>query len=150
MKATDLTKFEMAEAAERLAGEIYLGLAQRFAADSKSRDLFKQLASEEEQHAMRVSMLRTQYFNAKVADIQLDVESLAFFLDQGAALKKKIAGDSALTLGQALTLMAEFETNFSGAHAEMMLSAADPDLKKFFEQFAAQDKLHAQLLKATQ
>jgi rubrerythrin len=141
--ANDLTKFDMAERAERLVGEIYRLLAKRFAGDAEYRVLFEKLADEEDQHAMRVAMLRTQYFNAKVTELELDVAAMEGYLAGAEKLKERLTGEEHLLIGQALAAMADIEAQFSGVHAHMMLSASDPGLKKFFAQFTSQDKAHA-------
>src|SRR5689334_10443 len=53
--------FQSAERLEQLAGDLYRLLAERFADDELARELFRKLADEEDQHALRIRLLFAQY-----------------------------------------------------------------------------------------
>lgn len=142
-------KFELALEVEDLAERLYRRLAVHFTDNPAARAIFERLAGEEQQHAMRIDLLRKKYMQdpARVPEIALDVEESRQLLDEGAVLMQLLeAGDRSLTLKESARMMVELEQRFSIVHAHAMAEAGDADLRAFFEQLAAQDREHAALL----
>ncbi len=140
-------KFALAERAEQLFANVYGLLAKQFAHEPKYYALFTQLEQEEIQHAMRIKMLRKRYTTKDVGDIEFDVVPLQAFLKNGERIMQQLeSGEPFDSVSEAAAVMAELERQFAGAHAEMILSVVDSNLRKFFEQLAKQDRGHASLL----
>lgn len=138
---------EKAEALELLAEQLYQALAGRFGGEARA--LFLRLAGEEAQHAARVRLLaaRSRHDRRLVASLAGDSHFLdALLAEAGEALGEVQAGrwdgDSEAALARAATL----ERAFCSAHAQTLSAEAHPELRGFFEQLAAQDRAHEELL----
>jgi rubrerythrin len=144
--ASDFSKLMLVEEGEHLIASLYRLLGTRFAGDSAGR-LFEQLAGEELQHALRISMLRKELMAGKVQSIDLDVDMLRGHMAEAQALKNRLLEDGVtLTAAEALATMKDFEAKFAAAHAHVIVSTSNLVLKVFFEKLAANDKAHASLL----
>ena len=140
-------KFHFAEQAERLFAEIYGALAKQCEHEPTYHALFSRLEQEEIQHAMRIKMLRKRYTTKDVGDIELDIVPLQAFLENGERIMQRLESGAPFgSVSEAAVVMADLERQFAGAHAEMILSVVDSNLRKFFEQLAKQDRGHASLL----
>ncbi len=147
--ASAYAKFELALEVEDLAERLYQRMASHFGDNPAARAIFERLAGEEQQHAMRIDLLRKKYMQdpARVPEIALDVEQSRQLLEEGAVLMQLLeAGDNSLTLKEAARMMVELEQRFSVVHAHAMAKSSDADLRAFFEQLAVQDREHAALL----
>lgn len=148
--ASAYAKFELALEVEDLAERLYQRMASHFGDNPAARAIFERLAGEEQQHGMRIDLLRKKYMQepARVPEIALDVEQSRKLLEEGAVLMQLLeAGDSSnLTLKEAARMMVELEQRFSVVHAHAMAKSSDGDLRAFFEQLADQDREHAVLL----
>jgi rubrerythrin len=144
-----LAKLALAEEIERLAQRLYLSLAARFAAEPDAAALFAGLAAEEEQHALRVSLMRESYGQnpARYGPLKLDTTAMTRAKAEGAALLVMLeTPETHLGLDQAMRLAAALEEKFANAHADQLAAQSDPTLREFFEVFVAQDRAHAALL----
>jgi rubrerythrin len=138
---------EKAERLELLAHQIYLVLAGRFGGET--RELFRRLAAEEEQHAARIRLLTARYRQDRrlVASLAADTTLMdRLLIEAEEALAAATAGAWDGDPKAALLGAAELERRFSQAHAQALSQDAHPDLRAFFEQLAAQDKAHLALL----
>ncbi len=138
---------EKAERLELLAERLYLALAGRF--DGEAGELFRRLAAEEAQHATRVRLLAARYRLDKrlVAALSADTTLLdRLLVEAGEALAAVEAGAWDGDPKAALRAAAELEQRFGQAHAQALSQDAHPDLRAFFEQLAAQDLAHRDLL----
>jgi len=138
---------QKAEELELLAAELYRALAGRF--DGSARALFLRLAEEEKQHASRVRLLsaRARHDRRLVSSMPAETDELDAMLAEVAEALGRVRagawdGDSERALGRA----AELEARFSKAHAHCLTRDAHPELRAFFEQLAAQDEAHRELL----
>jgi len=148
--ATTYLLLEKAERIELLAEQLYLTLAARF--DGEAKALFSRLAAEEAQHAARIRLLAARYRQDSrlVGALTLDTPRLDRLLREAeealaGARQGAWDGDPAAALDGA----AELERRLCGAHAQALPKEAHPDLRAFFEQLAAQDRAHLDLLGAT-
>lgn len=142
-------KFELALQVEALAERLYKRLATHFGDNPAARAIFERLAGEEQQHAMRIDLLRRKYMQdrARLPEIALDLQQGRQLLEEGAVLMQLLeAADRNLTLKEAARLMVELEQQFAVVHAHAMAEAGDAELHAFFEQLADQDREHAVLL----
>ena len=138
---------EKAERLEGLAERLYLALAGRFGGDAKA--LFLRLAGEEAQHAARIRLLTARYRQDKrlVASLSADTTLLdRLLVEADEALAAVTAGAWDGDPQAALVSAAALERRFCQAHAQSLSQEAHPDLRAFFDQLAAQDRAHAELL----
>lgn len=142
--------YELLEKAERVeltAERIYRTLAGRFAGDARA--LFLRLAGEEAQHASRVRLLAARYRHDKrlVAALAADLTLVERLLrEAGEALQAVEAGAWDGDAGAALTSALALEHRFCEVHAQILSQDAHPELRAFFDQLAAQDQAHLELL----
>jgi len=141
--------FETAERLEAACAQIYEALAEQFGGDPATSDLFRRLAAEERQHASRVRLLAARYRHdsrlfgsvdmagRKMEALLEDALRILFQVQAGAW-----ATDADIVRGE----LVDLEERFQSAHAEVIASLADPELKKFFTSMAAQDEGHRKLL----
>lgn len=143
--------FEKAEQLETACAEMYRALAVRFEADPAASALFERLAQEEVQHAKRVRLLAARYrHDPKLFDnVDVTVHQLEVLLAEARQVAADVAagawgGNVEVVKGE----LADLEVRFATAHAHVIAAAANPGLKTFFEQLAAQDAGHAELLRS--
>jgi rubrerythrin len=146
--ATTYQLLQKAEQLELLAGQLYQALAGRHA--GPARDLFERLAGEEVQHAARIRLLAARYrqdprlFSAAVTDgAQLD----ALLVEAAALIEAVRAGQWDGDPAESLRRAADLERRYAVAHAQVLTQEAVPGLRAFFEQLAAQDRAHLELLR---
>lgn len=138
---------QKAERLELLAERLYQALAGRFG--GPARELFLRLSAEEAQHAARIRLLAARYRQDKklVAGLSADTTLLdRLLLEADEALAAVNAGAWDGDPDVALHSAAELERRFCQAHAQALSAEAHPDLCAFFEQLAAQDRAHQELL----
>lgn len=147
--ATTYQLLEKAERLELLAEQLYLALAGRFGGEAKA--LFLRLAAEEAQHATRVRLLAARYRQDPrlLGALSSDTAPLdRLLVEAEEALAGARAGSWDGDPAAALHGAAELERRFCSAHAQSLSREAHPDLRAFFEQLAAQDQAHLDLLAA--
>jgi len=147
--ATTYQLLDKAERLELLAALLYRALAGRHTGEARA--LFERLSEEEEQHGARVRLLKAR----SIQDSKMIGASAA-----GAALFDRLIEEAeaavrAVEAGQwdgepraAYIRAAELEERFAVAHAQALSKDALPGLREFFEQLAAQDRGHRELLGA--
>ena len=149
MTADVFQKFDKAEQVERAAGSLYRQLAERFRGKSEVAKTLEELASEEDQHALRVRMLRDRYAKrpGDFDDVALDLEAMEALLTEAATLAELFSREPFdLSVDEARRFMIRLEERFAEAHAQAMASAASDDLRTFFEALSRGDTAHARLL----
>lgn len=142
-------KLNVAEQVERTAARLYRLLTETFPPGSEANKVFSTLASEEDQHAARINMLRSRYSRrpGDFEGFELDVEQMSRLLGEGETLITLFSGEGfSVSVDEARRFMIELERNFAGAHAQVMTLSSNPELKSFFETLARQDRMHAQVL----
>jgi len=143
--------FEKAEQLEMACAALYRALAAQFEADPGARDLFRRLEQEEIQHAKRVRLLAARYsHDSKLFDnVDMAVHALEDLLAEARQVLGQVAaGAWSADLDVVKGELADLEARFAHAHAHVIASSADPSLKAFFEQLAAQDEGHHALLRS--
>jgi len=138
---------QQAEKLELLAAELYTALAGRYGGEP--RDLFLRLAQEEGQHASRIRLLaaRSRHDSRLVATMAAETHEIEALLAEAAGVLDAVRrGEWDQDAGAALARAAELETRFCKAHAQCLSRDAHPELLAFFQQLAAQDEAHRQLL----
>jgi len=140
--------FLKAEQAERLAGAIYLAIAEAFP-DAPEAPLLRRLAAEEEQHAVRVRLLASRYRHAPrlFDNVEFKLRALDEALAESEQLRLEIAdGRWSRDLESLLGRLVEMEKRGASSHADVLAQGADPRIAEFFRQMAAQDRAHIALL----
>ena len=141
--------FEAAVQVEHLMRDVYVGLAERYAADPVRREMFRTLAEEEEQHAHRIRLLaRTQDAGTWAQDtavrIAQNLESMsAELLAMVAELGDDFEGAPRENL---LRRVMEAEHHCSSIHAEVLAETAEIDVQMLFSALARQDVRHKTML----
>jgi rubrerythrin len=141
--------FEVAEKLELACAEIYQALAELFGAQPAARELFRRLADEERQHASRVRLLAARYrHDARLfGGVETVANRLEPLLAEAVAVRDRIrAGAWAADLDVLRGELVDLEDRFQAAHAQVIAGLGDPALRRFFEQMAAQDDAHRELL----
>lgn len=147
-----LTNFDILDKAEKLellAAELYAAFAQRFGDDPVAVKLFTRLRDEELQHANRVRMLASQSRrDAKLlGKIAVDTGALDEVAREMTAMVANVrSGNWEADLAQTRRLLLELEERCGRAHAQGLVGI-DGSLRTFFEQLAAQDRAHEELLR---
>jgi hypothetical protein len=142
--------FRSAERVEMLAQELYAGLADAFAARPPLRDLFRRLAAEEAQHALRIRLLERhrgkapwapEVVGAICADLDgMTAEITAMKADLGRPGEPPPADE-------VLRRVAAMERRFGRLHAEELARSAEPEVRVLFESLARQDATHQALIR---
>jgi rubrerythrin len=143
--------FEKAEQLEMVCAALYRALATQFAADPAACDLFKRLEQEEVQHAKRVRLLAARYrHDSKLFDdVDMAVHALEALLAEASQVLEQVAGGAwGDNLGIVKGELADLEARFATAHAHVIAKTANGGVKAFFEQLAAQDAAHNELLRS--
>jgi rubrerythrin len=144
--------FKSAEQLETLAGDLYRLLALRFVDDEMACDLFRRLAEEEDQHALRIRLLFAQYrndprlFEGPPGAAAPDVEALV--QEMAAVLAGLEAGEWGRDLDDVQRLVGLLEDRCAEVHAHLLARGAHPEVRRFFEELARQDREHQRLLAA--
>ncbi len=143
-------QLDVAERLEELAGRIYRRLAEHYPAETPARFLFLRLADEEDQHRMRVKMVRARYarHDKALSAVRLDAAAAGRSIEAAERLHDRLAEWAPSSLAEALQLAIGLEDEFASVHAEAMLRDCEPDVRELFEMLASQDRLHADLLKS--
>jgi rubrerythrin len=138
---------------ELLAGTLYALLADRTRHWPVLAQLFLRLASEEEQHGLRIQTLSRQEFperwdgdragqvSARLDEMQRELERIVADVEGRPDLR-----DSA----EILAIVGEFEHRFAELHAEHLAGLFAPDVQGLFAALAAQDLQHVELLEPAQ
>lgn len=139
-----------AELLEEKSAALYQAAAKRFEADLHWSRLFTRLAEEERQHALRIRMLgsRLRQVRGALKDASVQDGQIDELIAASDAVATRIASPDELSVSELLTTLRDLEERLDVVHAHMILASGDPGLVKFFEQMAAQDRAHAQLLAA--
>jgi rubrerythrin len=141
--------FARAERIERTAAEVYRVLGESFDWTPSDRALFKRLEQEEIQHAARIRLLSARYrTDAHLFDAQeLSLKPLDDLERAGQALLDEIGQGRWIDDLEGLKArLAELERASSASHADVLAACAEPAVTAFFEELAAQDRGHGQLL----
>ena len=141
--------FDAAERLELACAEIYQALAERFGDPPAARELFRRLADEERQHASRVRLLAARYRHDPklLGGTETVAARLEPLVAEALGIRDRIrAGDWGADLEVVRGELADLEDRFQAAHAQVIAALADPGLRRFFEQMAAQDDAHRELL----
>ena len=141
--------FEKAERIEVLSAEAYASLAVLFESDPAARKLFLRLEEEELQHASRVRLLAARYrAESRLLGPSAAPEELDALLREVEALVRSIRdGSFARSVEEACAKLAAFEESASRAHAEAIARSGHPELQRFFQALASQDRAHQELLR---
>lgn len=144
-----LDRLDLAERMEHLAGRIYRRLAEQFASDAATRELFLRLADEEDQHALRVQMLRSRYVRSDkaVGSIDLDVTKALKTAEAAESLHGRLSAQPPSSPDEARAIAVALEDALAAAHAEMLTRGCDEELRKLLTLLATQDRKHAELLR---
>jgi rubrerythrin len=141
----------LAERVEALAQELYAFLAEAFAAEPALASLFRRLAAEEGQHALRIRLLdrhggRSPWPPDVAERSCADLEAMAREVEE---MRGEFSGlgpepDAGRVLGRLVSM----EERFHSAHAQELARCAAPEVERLFTSLAAQDAAHQELLRA--
>lgn len=141
--------FQLAQQAEELAGQLYRQLLTFFAPGSDAHRRFSGLAAEEDQHALRLQMLRARCLQHPhtLREVQLDAAAMRTLVAEAETLRELFGRPGIrVSAAEARELMLALERRFAGAHAHAAISPANGELRAFFEELARQDREHMRLL----
>jgi rubrerythrin len=136
---------------EIAAQDLYTELSGKFFHEPYLRELFRRLAEEEGQHALRIRMLSRHQGNAPWTPEVLEraVTSLNSAEAALAVLKKELSVPTARLNGvMVLRRVGEVETQFNAIHAEDLSKSLDPKVQQLFTSLAEQDIKHRDLIQA--
>lgn len=144
-----LRQLELAEQVEETAARIYRRLAEQYDADPATRALFQTLASEEDQHAARVKMLRNRFVRGDRAtkEIPADIAGAEKAAARAEEAYQELLANPPATAWAARQFAQKLETEFADIHAEMLARDCHPDVHRLFTMLAKQDRMHAALAK---
>jgi rubrerythrin len=140
-----------AERMESLAQNLYLKLADAFAAQPRLHSLFRQLAAEEAQHAMRIRLLERHrgsvLWSADVLDRSgNDLDAMTAEIE---TMRKELERqDLTLDAEAVLQRLATMEDRFRTIHAQELARCSVPGVHELFASLALQDTAHMELLRA--
>ena len=136
---------------ETTAQELYADLSSKFFHEPFLRNLFRRLADEEGQHAMRIRLLGRHQGNAPWTPDLIDraVAAMESAESALAELRKECFAPAARLDGVAvLRRLGDVETRFNAIHAEDLSKSLDPAIQKLFTGLAEQDIHHRELIQA--
>ena len=141
--------FEAAVQVENLMKDIYVRLADRFAADARLKELFLRLAEEEEQHASRIRLLAKHQTEGTWA--QETAQRISKDLNEMAAELVAMVADleedwNTRSSREILRQVMDVERRCSVVHAEELAQSAEIDVQVLFWALARQDVHHKTLL----
>jgi rubrerythrin len=151
MPKTAAQCIHLAERVETLAQELYAILAEAFAAEPALASLFRRLAAEEGQHALRIRLLERHAgrspWQPQVLDrVGQDLDAMAREIEE---LRTRLAGlPSPLDAFSVIAHLASMEERAHAAHAHELAHSAVPEIAHLFRTLAAQDAGHGALLRA--
>jgi rubrerythrin len=140
-----------AERMEAVAQRLYEDLAAAHAGQTGLHQLFRRLAAEEAQHAMRIRLLQRhrgssawprgalERFGREVDLVVAEMEAI-----RGELGKAPPGGD----VTDLLRRLATMEDRFRSVHAQDLARHAGPEAEKLFSTLALQDSAHRVLLQA--
>jgi rubrerythrin len=143
--------FQGAARIELLAQEMYAGLAEKFAGHPYLRQLFSQLSSEEEQHALRILLLARHQGNAAwTADAMERISGrLGVMAAEIESMKAEFAKrDAAPDPGEIMRRVVDLERRFGAIHAQELAKWPDLQVQKLFSALAQQDARHQALIES--
>lgn len=149
MSTTLHQELDKAIRVEQVAGELYRLLARTVAGGDRNRKFFESMADEEDQHAQRIVMLRTQYkvTPSKWGSPDLSSLELDLLLEEAQILKELFNKEGFSTsMEEARRFMISLEQQFIRVHSQAMISMVDPELRSVFEDLALQDRAHLRML----
>jgi len=134
---------------ESQAQDIYADLAATFEHQPFLRDLFRQLAAEEGQHAMRIRLLdrhagKAPWPSGVLERIGADLDALSTEITEKQASFRKL--HAASDAREVLQSLAEMEVRFGSVHAEELARSGDLEVRKLFGALAQQDDRHRELI----
>jgi rubrerythrin len=141
--------FEAAVQVEHLMRDVYVGLAGRYTRDPARREMLRNLAEEEEQHAQRIRLLaktqETRTWANETADrIAQNLEAMSAEL---LAIVSEMGDDfEGAAPDGLLRRVMEAEHHCSSIHAEVLAESAEIDVQLLFSALAKQDVRHKEIL----
>ena len=142
--------FELSEGIELAVRDCYEALLERFPGGGPLSEVFRKLAAEESQHALRIRMIADQHRRrpGDFGALGLDREELRAQRETALILLERYRDRARELLPtDALEQMAGLENSMRHLHAEALAVSTAPELARFFEQLAGQDEEHMRLLR---
>lgn len=126
---------------ERLMGDLYSWLSERFAGDTEVASTFALLAADEAAHANLVEFQRrlVRQNPREFGEVELDLGDL---LATRAQVERLRARESPPTVEEALALAFELENTAAEYHFRHVLRQANPAIGELLEKLGSADKQH--------
>jgi len=141
--------FQTAARIEILLRDLYAGLARCFRTNPHLYESFLCLASEEEQHALRIRLLALHRRGVTWTDDAIDRirgDLLTTVAELSAMAREVRRSSDGRSAGPVLRKVIEVERRCGSIHAEGLARSADPEVRGFFASLAKQDVRHERLL----
>lgn len=132
---------------EERVGDIYRELVKHPAAGNELREIWQEMAFDEDRHARRIRLVSDRLEIAGITDFGLEDEEVRGLLDRAGELLLE-AQEGRLSLEQAVYASVELEDAFLRVHLGFAKVGDQPDLKMMFKTLAEADREHTARLKS--
>lgn len=132
---------------EETLGKIYLRFAEHGPGDETLRNLWRQLAAEEEQHAMQIRLLLRLRSDGLVRGAKLPLATATAMRDYAKKALNEIS-EKPINESTALQLARRMEKDFGQVHASAAMDFMHEQTRSMFAALAHADQDHEQLLTA--
>lgn len=126
---------------EQNLGAIYRSWSQSLLFDEDLRALWKQMESEEYDHASQIDMLRRLVLGADVGGCTIDDQRVLAMVEY---TRSCLAGEQncATSVQDALNMALQLEDQFRDFHVLQAIDIKDPALRKLFSNLSRDDESH--------
>lgn len=131
---------------EERVGDIYRELVNHPEANAELKEIWQQMAADEDRHAQRIRSTGDRLQMAGVTDCGLSDEQVRGLLDRAGEILLDVQ-EGRLSLEQAIYASVELEDEFLKAHLVFADTGGQPDLQTMFKALAEADREHTARLK---
>jgi len=132
---------------EERVGEIYRLLAEHPQAGKELREIWLEMADDEDRHAQRIELVGERLENAGVRECGLSAREILALLDRAGEILQETQEDK-LSLEDAPYVTVELEDAFLQAHLGMAAAGSQPDLQTMFKTLAEADRRHTERIRS--
>lgn len=132
---------------EMQVGEIYRQLAGHPGAGEELRDIWREMADDEQRHAHRIRLVADRLEMAGVREFGLTGTQAQELLDRAGEILHDIQ-EGRLSVDEAIYASVELEDAFIKAHLGYAEAGGQPDLQTMFKSLAEADREHTRRLKS--
>lgn len=132
---------------EERVGEIYQQFVKHPEAGEELREIWQEMADDENRHAHRIRLTVDRLELAGVKDLGVSGEEIQQLLDRAGEILLDAQEDK-LSLEEAIYISVELEDEFMKAHLVFAKGVEQPDLQMMFKSLAEADREHTARLKS--